>query len=298
VAGATGNIVYQDAVMRMRDEISTGMRMQRAMENTGLFPNMVVQMIAVGEESGSLDEMAAKVADFYEADVDNAVDSMSSLPEPLIMAILGVLVGGLVIAMDQDHARGIATLMRQRYGLVPTVALSDDPSASQRIEHFAEGSMPWLVAVRMVSEGVDVPRLAVGVYATTTATPLFFAQAVGRFVRARRRGETASVFVPSVPSLLGFAAGMEVERDHVRGRRVTAEADHFAALGVTHHQMIAIGIENIVINTRRTTRQIIAHFTGKNPVTQTLGFENIVLAAGETDGKTGTFGATRFGTGL
>jgi type IV pilus assembly protein PilC len=99
VAGATGNIVYQDAVMRMRDEISTGMRMQRAMENTGLFPNMVVQMIAVGEESGSLDEMAGKVADFYEADVDAAVDALSSLLEPLIMVILGVLVGGLVIAM-------------------------------------------------------------------------------------------------------------------------------------------------------------------------------------------------------
>jgi type IV pilus assembly protein PilC len=99
VAGATGNIVYQDGVLRMRDEISTGMRMQRAMENTGLFPNMVVQMIAVGEESGSLDEMAAKVADFYEADVDAAVDGLSSLLEPLIMVILGVLVGGLVIAM-------------------------------------------------------------------------------------------------------------------------------------------------------------------------------------------------------
>jgi type IV pilus assembly protein PilC len=99
VSGATGNIVYQDAVLRMRDEISTGMRMQRAMENTGLFPNMVVQMIAVGEESGSLDEMASKVADFYEADVDAAVDGLSSLLEPLIMVILGTLVGGLVVAM-------------------------------------------------------------------------------------------------------------------------------------------------------------------------------------------------------
>jgi type IV pilus assembly protein PilC len=99
VAGATGNIVYQDSVMKMRDEISTGQRMQRAMENTGLFPNMVIQMIAVGEESGSLDEMAGKVADFYEADVDAAVDSLSSLLEPLIMVILGVLVGGLVVAM-------------------------------------------------------------------------------------------------------------------------------------------------------------------------------------------------------
>jgi type IV pilus assembly protein PilC len=99
VSGATGNIVYETAVLRMRDEVATGTRLQRAMENTELFPNMVNQMVAVGEESGSLDTMAAKVADFYEEEVDNAVDSMSSLLEPLIMAILGVLVGGLVIAM-------------------------------------------------------------------------------------------------------------------------------------------------------------------------------------------------------
>jgi type IV pilus assembly protein PilC len=99
VAGATGNIVYEEAVLRMKDEVATGQRLQRAMENTGLFPNMVVQMIAVGEESGSLDTMSSKVAEFYEAEVDNAVDSMSSLLEPLIMAILGVLVGGMVIAM-------------------------------------------------------------------------------------------------------------------------------------------------------------------------------------------------------
>jgi type IV pilus assembly protein PilC len=99
VAGATGNIVYESAVIKMRDEVATGQRLQRAMENTDLFPNMVNQMIAVGEESGSLDAMSAKVADFYEEEVDNAVDSMSSLLEPLIMAILGVLVGGLVIAM-------------------------------------------------------------------------------------------------------------------------------------------------------------------------------------------------------
>ena len=99
VAGATGNIVYENAIMKMKDEVATGQRLQRAMENTELFPNMVIQMIAVGEESGSLDEMSGKVAGFYEAEVDNAVDAMSSLLEPLIMAILGVLVGGLVIAM-------------------------------------------------------------------------------------------------------------------------------------------------------------------------------------------------------
>jgi type IV pilus assembly protein PilC len=99
VAGACGNIVYENAVLRMREEVATGQRLQRAMENTGRFPNMVIQMIAVGEESGSLDTMAGKVASFYEAEVDNAVDAMSSLLEPLIMAVLGVLVGGLVIAM-------------------------------------------------------------------------------------------------------------------------------------------------------------------------------------------------------
>jgi type IV pilus assembly protein PilC len=99
VAGATGNIVYENATLAIRDEVATGTRLQRAMENTALFPNMVIQMIAVGEEAGALDQMSAKVATFYEAEVDNAVDSMSSLLEPLIMAILGVLVGGLVIAM-------------------------------------------------------------------------------------------------------------------------------------------------------------------------------------------------------
>ena len=99
VAGATGNIVYEEGVLQMKDEVATGQRLQQAMENTDLFPNMVIQMIAVGEESGSLDEMSAKVADFYEEDVDNAVDNLSSLLEPMIMAILGILVGGLVVAM-------------------------------------------------------------------------------------------------------------------------------------------------------------------------------------------------------
>jgi type IV pilus assembly protein PilC len=99
VAGATGNIVYYDAVMRMRDEIATGTQLQVSMRETGLFPNMVVQMIAIGEESGALDAMLAKVADWYEQEVDDAVDALTSLLEPLIMAVLGVLIGGLVIAM-------------------------------------------------------------------------------------------------------------------------------------------------------------------------------------------------------
>ena len=99
VAGATGNIVYEKATLEIRTEVATGQRLQRAMEATELFPNMVIQMVAVGEESGSLDEMCAKVADFYERDVDDAVDNLSALLEPMIMAILGILVGGLVIAM-------------------------------------------------------------------------------------------------------------------------------------------------------------------------------------------------------
>ncbi len=99
VSGATGNAVYREATLRMRDETEAGGQLQWSMRNTGVFPNMVVQMVAIGEESGSLDSMLAKVADFYEAEVDNAVDSLSSLLEPLIMVVLGVLVGGLVIAM-------------------------------------------------------------------------------------------------------------------------------------------------------------------------------------------------------
>lgn len=137
--------------------------------------------------------------------------------------------GGLVIASDQDSARAYAKLLRQITGSAPILVLSDEKAASKRIAAFGESEDRWMVAVRMVSEGVDVPRLAVGVWATTTATPLFFSQAVGRFVRARRRGETASVFLPSVPHLLGFASELEVERDHVLGRTVRDEADIFAA---------------------------------------------------------------------
>ena len=99
VAGAAGNVVYGKAITQMRDEIATGTQLQAAMRETNLFPNMVVQMVAIGEESGSIDHMLSKVADFYEQEVDNAVDAMSSLMEPMIMAVLGVLIGGLVIAM-------------------------------------------------------------------------------------------------------------------------------------------------------------------------------------------------------
>jgi superfamily II DNA or RNA helicase len=127
--------------------------------------------------------------------------------------------GGLVIASDQTAARAYAKVLGRICGERPAVVLSDEPRASKKISDFAEGDARWMVAVRMVSEGVDVPRLAVGVYATSTQTPLFFAQAVGRFVRVRKRGETASIFLPSVPTLLSHAAEMETDRDHVLGKR-------------------------------------------------------------------------------
>lgn len=126
--------------------------------------------------------------------------------------------GGLVIATDQEKARDYADLLEHISGSKPAVVLSDDPGSSDRIDAFARSTDPWMVAVRMVSEGVDVPRLAVGVYATSASTPLYFAQAIGRFVRARRPGETASVFLPSVPVLLDLAAQLEVQRDHVIGK--------------------------------------------------------------------------------
>lgn len=137
--------------------------------------------------------------------------------------------GGLVIATDQDSARAYAKIVREITGTKATVVLSDEATASKRIDEFSAGQERWMVAVRMVSEGVDVPRLAVGVYATTIATPLFFAQAVGRFVRSRRRGETASVFLPTIPGLLGFANEMEMERDHVLDKpKKAGEEDPYA----------------------------------------------------------------------
>ncbi|MFC6239229.1 DEAD/DEAH box helicase [Longivirga aurantiaca] len=128
--------------------------------------------------------------------------------------------GGLVIASDQTKARAYSKLLHGITGHKPTVVLSDDPKAGEKITAFGESNDRWMVAVRMVSEGVDVPRLMVGVYATSTSTPLFFAQAVGRFVRARKRGETASVFLPSVPLLLRLAGELEEERDHALGKRL------------------------------------------------------------------------------
>ncbi|MEJ6012453.1 DEAD/DEAH box helicase [Corynebacterium sp. H127] len=126
--------------------------------------------------------------------------------------------GGLVIATDKTTARAYARILEKLSDTPVAVILSDEVGASDRIAEFSAGTSEWMVAVRMVSEGVDVPRLAVGVYATSASTPLFFAQAIGRFVRKRKAGETASVFLPSVPVLLDLAAKLETSRDHVLGK--------------------------------------------------------------------------------
>ncbi|NMK88627.1 ATP-dependent helicase, partial [Staphylococcus capitis] len=126
--------------------------------------------------------------------------------------------GAMIIATDQKAARAYAKLLTQITGSEPTVVLSDDPKSSDRIAQFSASTSEWMVAVRMVSEGVDVPRLAVGVYATSASTPLFFAQAIGRYVRSRTPGETASIFLPSVPTLLELASLLEEQRNHVLGK--------------------------------------------------------------------------------
>ncbi|WP_449280608.1 DEAD/DEAH box helicase [Leucobacter sp.] len=123
--------------------------------------------------------------------------------------------GGLVIATDHASAKAYARQLQRITGEEVALILSDDDGASEKIDGFSAGDSRWMVAVRMVSEGVDVPRLAVGVYATSSSTPLFFAQAIGRFVRSRRRGEVASVFIPNVPALMQLAAELEKERGHV-----------------------------------------------------------------------------------
>jgi hypothetical protein len=122
---------------------------------------------------------------------------------------------GLVLASDQDDARAYARIVKRVTGKAPEVILSDDPKASKKIERFATGSARIAVCVRMVSEGVDVPRAAVLAWMTSYRTPLFFAQAVGRVVRSRAPHETATVFLPAVRPLLTLAASMEEQRNHV-----------------------------------------------------------------------------------
>ena len=155
--------------------------------------------------------------------------------------------GAMVIASDQTAARAYAAALTKLTGQTPTVVLSDDPGSSARIAEYSGGTSPWLVAVRMVSEGVDVPRLAVGVYATSASTPLFFAQAIGRFVRSRRPGETASIFLPSVPNLLLLASEMEAQRNHVLGKphRESQEDDEYVELRKSEPSELDNGFESL-----------------------------------------------------
>lgn len=127
--------------------------------------------------------------------------------------------GGLVLASNIKHAEAYARVLKDLTGEQPTLIVSEDTESSAKIAEFSASTDRWAVAVRQVSEGVDIPRLAVGVYATNVSAPLFFAQAIGRFVRARRPGETASVFLPAVPSLMRLASELEQQRDHVLGGR-------------------------------------------------------------------------------
>lgn len=185
--------------------------------------------------------------------------------------------GGLVIATDQSVARAYAAVLRRVTGEPPVVVLSDDAAASGRIEEFADGDQRWMVAVRMVSEGVDVPRLSVGVYATSASTPLYFAQAVGRFVRARRRGETASVFLPSVPSLLDLANAMEVERDHALDRPRSGADEEWLADG---------GLDDAALQAAQRTEAASADLDGSfRALEAQASFDRVLFDGGE-------FGAT------
>ena len=134
---------------------------------------------------------------------------------------------GLAITIDQEHAKAIATIMEERLGVSPTVTTSDDPAASEKISRFADGIAPWIVAVRMVSEGVDIPRLRVGVYATNTVTELFFRQAVGRLVRwnARLAKQAAYMFIPDDVRLRKFGAGIAEQRRHSLRKESQSQSD-------------------------------------------------------------------------
>lgn len=147
--------------------------------------------------------------------------------------------GAMILASDKDSARAYAKIVRKVTGVAPTVVVSDDNSANKKIEQFRTSEDMWLIAVRMVSEGVDIPRLSVGIWATNYRTPLFFAQAVGRFVRARNKKEFATIFLPSLKPLLSLAAEMEAKRNHYVSNKPEEEPED---------EMIEANQEERVIN--------------------------------------------------
>ena len=157
--------------------------------------------------------------------------------------------GGLVIAIDQEHAQGIARLLRDRFGVPADVVVSDDPGASKKIEEFSKNDRPWMVSVRMVSEGVDIPRLRVGVFATTTSTELFFRQAIGRFVRwqAGRASQKAYVYIPNDPRLRAHAFAIAESRRHVLRPPDAQDGDEFQADGGLEDQREADEAEQLAL---------------------------------------------------
>ena len=152
--------------------------------------------------------------------------------------------GALAICMDQEHARDTARLIRFKFGVDAEIVVSDDPDASKKIANFAKGNRPWLVAVRMVSEGVDIPRLRVGVYATTVVTELFFRQAVGRFVRWTRgmASQKAYVFLPDDPRLRAHAFQIAEARRHVL-KPPTERDDEFSPEAIEREALQDLGFD-------------------------------------------------------
>ena len=152
--------------------------------------------------------------------------------------------GALAICMDQEHARDTARLIRFKFGVDAEIVVSDDPDASKKIANFAKGNRPWLVAVRMVSEGVDIPRLRVGVYATTVVTELFFRQAVGRFVRWTRgmASQKAYVFLPDDPRLRAHAFQIAEARRHVL-KPPTERDDEFSPEAIEREALQELGLD-------------------------------------------------------
>ncbi|MFT6763373.1 MAG: superfamily II DNA or RNA helicase [Candidatus Aldehydirespiratoraceae bacterium] len=157
--------------------------------------------------------------------------------------------GGLVIAIDQEHAQGIARLLRDRFGVPADVVVSDDPGASKKIEEFSNNDRPWLVSVRMVSEGVDIPRLRLGVFATTTSTELFFRQAIGRFVRWQtgRPNQKAYVYIPDDPRLRAHAFAIAEARRHVLRPKGAKDDDDFQEDGGLDDQKMADDAEQLAL---------------------------------------------------
>lgn len=221
---------YEDDEEGLRSVADYTYGYREALDNNVVRPVMFAAYTGQAQWSNSAGEMAASLTD--ELTKEQEMQAWRTILEPTGEWVAHVLAaaaarleemraagmydaGMLVLASDQESAKAYAKVVQAVTGVKPTLALSEDPKASSKIDRFSNGNDKYLVAVRMVSEGVDVPRLGVLVWLTSYRTPLFFAQAVGRVVRARRAGESATVFLPAVRPLLALAAEIETARDHV-----------------------------------------------------------------------------------